>query len=601
MSTRHAPDGAPLADNRYMSDPAFVEMRGISGTTVAAKAEFISEKSKRALLFFIQSLSIERDGTKRMAREIVERFPDRIGTPSMLKFGMKPGQICNSRQVKIVRAELERESCANGVPDDAMERLFEKTDYSGEWPLKGEFVPAELSPRFARWSGFEHTPAEKEQAIRELDEENRERRAKAEEHPASYPAAGFVEQCRKSVMTALLQWLRELCINPRIELRGGSVREGVRDIDREELMEANPQLNPMEFEAAAVRYFSDILGALTEFKRRHEESARQAFAMTSIGKAVFKALDYELKVRRMVLIQGDSGVDKSESVKARCDQHRGEARYVRLSGINGRRAFFGEVAKACGVRATAGLSPEKIQARVENFLETTGLMLVIDEGQYLWPQGGRVRRHPELINWLDTACAYESIPVAIVVTEEFTRQRRTVEDLTTWNSEQFRRPLRRIFPLPGKPTKADLLLVAQKLLPGGTKPMLDYVAGYALASGGCRQAVVDAIDDARIIAEAAGRDRITVADLKRAIGEWRAPADAAQQRVFAPGEKRGKGRRNPTSESPSADVTPHRGSATAEPPPQDGEATDFAGRGSAPPQTEQAVSPRATRPGLAVA
>ena len=43
MSTRRADDNAPLHDNRYMSDPDFVEMRGISGSSVAAKAARISE------------------------------------------------------------------------------------------------------------------------------------------------------------------------------------------------------------------------------------------------------------------------------------------------------------------------------------------------------------------------------------------------------------------------------------------------------------------------------------------------------------------------------------------------------------------------------
>ena len=337
--------------------------------------------------------------------------------------------------------------------------------------------------------------------------------------------------------------------------------------------------------------------------------------MTSIGRAVFEALDYGLKAQRMVLIQGDSGLGKSEGVKAWCDMHRGEARYVQLSGINGRRAFFGTVAKACGVGSTAGLSPEKIQARVENYLKTTGLMLVIDEGQYLWPQGGRIRRHPELINWIDTACVNEGIPVAIVATDEFTQQRRTVEHLTGWNSEQFRRRLRRIFQLPAKPsklpdgakptkehlalvaqTKADLAMVAQKLLPYGTRPMIDYVVGYAMASRGFMQAVVDSIDDARLIASEEGRERISAADLKRAIGDWRAPSDAAQKRLFAPAPKRGR-----RSEQPPPDEPPQEhGIDPADLPPPDGEDTDFADRESAPRLNGEPASPRATRPGLAV-
>lgn len=58
------------------------------------------------------------------------------------------------------------------------------------------------------------------------------------------------------------------------------------------------------------------------------------------------------------------------------------------------------------------------------------------------------------------------------------------------------------------------------------------VVGYALTSRGWFQTIIDAIDDARLIAKRAGRGRITVKDLKSAIYEWRAHSDAVLQRVF---------------------------------------------------------------------
>src|SRR6185503_19520345 len=366
MSTRHAPNGAPLHDNRYMSAPEFVELRGISGTAVAAKAEFISLKSERALLFFIQSLSIKQNGTKQLAREIVEMFPERIGTPSMRKFGTKPGQIYNTRQVKIVRAEVGMERFANGVPDNKIEEVLADVPVHSPWPLKGEHEPLSDEIESRHWQGCSYKEAKARHA-----EENREIIETAAKHPTCYPAAVFFERCRDSILEALPDLLRELCINPCIELRTSG--EKLADIDREELLESNPQLKGETFGRPRLRYFDDILGALFEFKRRYEERDRAPFTMTSRARMVFEALDYGLKSQRMVLIQGDSGLGKSEAVKAWCDMHLGEARYVQLMGINGRRAFFGTVAKACGVGSTAGLSPEKIQARVENYLKTTAL------------------------------------------------------------------------------------------------------------------------------------------------------------------------------------------------------------------------------------
>ena len=61
--------------------------------------------------------------------------------------------------------------------------------------------------------------------------------------------------------------------------------------------------------------------------------------------------------------------------------------YVSLIRPLSRRAFFGMIAKATGLPSTASLSPEKMQVIVENFLKTSRLLLIIDEGHYLWPQG----------------------------------------------------------------------------------------------------------------------------------------------------------------------------------------------------------------------
>ena len=66
-STRHSAVGSPLSYERYMSSPEFVELRGIPGSAVAAKAQLYSDPSKRNLLFFIQSLSLKAGGLQRVA------------------------------------------------------------------------------------------------------------------------------------------------------------------------------------------------------------------------------------------------------------------------------------------------------------------------------------------------------------------------------------------------------------------------------------------------------------------------------------------------------------------------------------------------------
>jgi len=573
MSTRRAAEGAALHHNRYMSDPEFVEMRGISGTAVATKAAYLTDPEQRALLFLILSLSIEQQGTKRLANELIEMFADRIGTPAMFRFGVKPGQIYKARQVKIVRHEVERgvtfsdSETLQAIGEEYPSRIDapeeNPRDYKGQFPLKGEY-------EIARTGGIDLLDFEAvAEAARDDAEENRRRQADAAKHPESYPASLFVDHCRRHVAERLPEFLVELCINPRMEMRA---EDAPVNVSRSDICEGLPEVRPDEFRPASMRYFPGVLDALFEYKRRYEERARQAFAMTSIGKEVFAALDYSAKTRRMVLVEGHSGVGKTESVRAWWTLNRGRALYVQLTGINRSRAFFGAIAKAAGLPCTASLSPEKMQFRVERFLESSRLLLLIDEGQYLWPQSSRVTSHPELVNWINTACANKCVPVAIVATEDFSARRRAVEEQTNWNSFQLRRRIRRVFPLPAVPTTNDLTIVARKILPYGTDAMINFIVGYALTCSGYMQAVVDTIDDARLLAEDAGRDRITVADIKLAITEIRAPSDAAQKRVFAPAEKRGRKPRLGSAAAPepqpdsadAADLPPPRRSIPAD-------------------------------------
>jgi hypothetical protein len=67
-STRHAPKGAPISFERYMSSPEYARLRGIPGTAVAAKARLYSDPRKRGLLFFLQSLSLKEGGLHQVAR-----------------------------------------------------------------------------------------------------------------------------------------------------------------------------------------------------------------------------------------------------------------------------------------------------------------------------------------------------------------------------------------------------------------------------------------------------------------------------------------------------------------------------------------------------
>jgi hypothetical protein len=74
-NTRYAPKGAPISFERYMSSPAYADLRGIPGTAVAAKARLYTDTRKRSLLFFLQALSTKEGGLWFVARALLKKFP----------------------------------------------------------------------------------------------------------------------------------------------------------------------------------------------------------------------------------------------------------------------------------------------------------------------------------------------------------------------------------------------------------------------------------------------------------------------------------------------------------------------------------------------
>lgn len=464
-STRYASHGSPLSQNRHMSDPAYAAQRGISGSGVAAKSSLLL-RHERELVFFIQSLSLPQPrksgsddllptGTKKIAAELLEMFPERLGSKTMRALEMKHGAKFSEADGEMIRDELR---CTK-----------------------------ELSP------------------------------------------AGYLEWCRQRFMDQVPNLLVRLCIDPTLRpvTQPGITRRAVIEVF---YASGDSDYEPSEVEDLDVPFFHDITGALYEYQKRYAQRALAEFVTTSIAKPVFEKLDYALENRKCVLIRGNSGIGKSEAVRAWADMHRGQARYVSLKGINHRTAFFRAIAKACGVGSTFTLSASKVQARVEDYLENTGLLLIVDEGQYLFSGQKRIEKEPELINWLDTACFNNGVPFAIVATKEFDQRRRAVEEQTTWSSHQLARRIKGSVLLPDVPSDADMQAVAKKRLPNATVPMIKLIVGYAITSKRFMDGIVEVIEDAAWLCGKG--NRVGYDELKRAISETRAPSDASLKRAL---------------------------------------------------------------------
>jgi DNA transposition AAA+ family ATPase len=156
---RQDPDSREFRQNAFASSAEYE--RGILGNLVAARCHKLTDRGEIALRWWLQQISWREGGLEAFAREFLAANSERIGTPSMAKYGTRPGQIYRADQVRQVRKELG-------------------TVRGAEFPLKDD--PPFQYESIDDYLDRRHAPRDKEMP----------------EHPRSYPASAFVEVCSMS-------------------------------------------------------------------------------------------------------------------------------------------------------------------------------------------------------------------------------------------------------------------------------------------------------------------------------------------------------------------------------------------------------------------
>ena len=523
-----------------MSSVEFRDRRGLQGMPVATKAELYADPRKRSLLLFLRAMSSRPGGLEKVAEDLIEMFPERLGSPTMHKLGMKPDRSYDTEAVKIIRAELGIGQRLSPIP------------LRGEQGGNGE--PLTDAERRNIRQGVEKSLASDKGFFDELIEErvaeleSSARLAKAEviarQHPTHYPASAFVRWCDKAARQNLPSFLWEYCTNPKIRLV--TTDESPQSVGRYEYLEGDLRFwNP---ETASLAYFHDLTGALLEYKARHEAQARAQFAETAVSKSVFGTLDRGLRSRKIVVVQGVEGIGKSFSSEAWNECHLGEAVFVRLEGIVTKTTFFQSLSSACGLASSVSQKSQEMQIRIRHFLERSGLMLIIDEAHRLFQQTERIYSHPELLNWVYT-CWDQKIPVAMLVTPQFVSRMDEVERQTDWRSGQLKRRIVKWTRLPEKLAAEDLQAIARNIAPRYAAAMLGELVDFALPSRRQIDAMRNAMEAAESIAEEKGRKTPIFQDLLDGIADAQltdqamtTPLDRMRQSGGPTGGKR-KGRR----------------------------------------------------------
>ena len=475
-----------------MKNAEFASVRGVPAVVASLRTAGLLTASKRDFIWYLQGLSLQDGGFKRVARELVNMFPDRLRTRDMIKANVV---------------------CGKNYPGD----LVEAVEYDlGMRCYLGRAARAFLSV------GDSEEP--------ELPEESE----------PDMPGSHLIECCRKaaygllncqrepqSLTPSLEEFLVGLCTNPKWRFSLPGVAPEADELEMELTAESNPDLPFGPFNDASLSYFYDIIGALLEYRARQAKQTRENFHLTAIGKKIFETLDYSLASRNMVLVDGLEGRGKTEAVKAWCELHGGQARLVSLKGVATKTAIFREIAFALGITYAHNRTGPEMQSRIEDVLNRSKIMLVIDEAHFLFNQTTLMTARPEMIDWLDTAAANRGVPVALVTTPQFIACMARAKNQVEWNFNQFRRRVKRWVTLPRKNIESDIAAVARKVFHGASESVIKKVVGYALLTKRDLSAVGDVAAEIRAMLGTEDLGKATVEHVHRAITEFLIPSDQA--------------------------------------------------------------------------
>ncbi|HLZ53798.1 MAG TPA: ATP-binding protein [Verrucomicrobiae bacterium] len=338
----------------------------------------------------------------------------------------------------------------------------------------------------------------------------------------------------------LEEFLVDLCINPRIHFATPGQDVDVSDIESDSAIEQNPELSKGDFQQAKLHYFRDIIGALFEYKKRYEARVRENFQLTGVGNKVWETLDYALASRGMVVLDGLEGRGKTEAVKAWCELHLGQARFVSLKGITSKTTAFREIAKALGIASSYTRTATEMQARIEDVLKRSKLLLVLDEAHFLFNQSRRMYSRPELIDWIDTAICNCGVGCALVTTPQFIVCMTRAADQVEWNYRQFRRRVKRWVKLPSANTEDEIKAVARNVFKKAPAAALNKIVGYALLSKRDLSAVGDIATEVRAMLGTDDLSNATLKHIHSAIYDFLLPSDKTFQEGMAAARQMGR-------------------------------------------------------------
>lgn len=433
------------------------------------------------ILWFLQWVSAPENyagGLRRFASDLIEESKDLIGTAGMMKFG------------RSARYTQEQESEINGeIPmhwkSDWCEACLERGPEDDYW---------DNDDSLHRMKYFPNPKKKRDSEAVVFDD--------------------YHCLCIQEAERSLLSYLFELCEKPSVTFTRNHC-----------------ELSDVALGIGAPWYFPRISEAIFAFMDCRKRRVAASIGETAITREVTRWLEVARCARRAVMVIGTERFGKSEAVKNWCLQNPGMARLVQTPASNAESDLLREVAKALGIQAGPGARGFRLRELIDYVLTHSGLMLVLDECQFLVPGNYSKTTAPARLNWFRRSVMDKGIPAALVATpQSYKPAKDRFVKKTGFASGQFDERILKTVHLPNELERVDLMSIARVHFPQLAEPYLDYVVEQTLATERNYVSDIEKIATlSRVIATQAGRKAPVLADIKSAIADvLPAPAIAQQ-------------------------------------------------------------------------
>ena len=252
--------------------------------------------------------------------------------------------------------------------------------------------------------------------------------------------------------------------------------------------------------------------------------------MTEIGEKIGTTLDYAMAERGLVVLEGPCSNPERRLPWRRGAAHASylavpaTSRFPSSNTSTWISIVPSATASALALRDRARAL--ELRAKIEDTVAGSDLILVLDEGHYLFPVRNQRRAAPHRINWILTQLVNKGVPVAIIATPQFTSSLQAVEK-NGWSSAQLIGRNLHYERLADELGDDDLGAVAGYWLPSADERIIDTLIDYAKASKKYLQGIESLVRRSRFLAGQNGRSEATYNDVLAALNESVIPSDNA--------------------------------------------------------------------------